>query len=371
MSRRPPQESQTFGSDSFLDIIANMVGILIILIVIVGARIGASRPLSVAELEAKAATVEAARNAHQNRPIDPIFAEEPVVVAAEPEPVVEQQEEVAPFTAPAEWIAELASLANESRQLQHQAATVRAQYESADAEAAAIQNETRSLGARVTQASSWIDDRQSAFKASEQGIERKRETLRALLAEFEKAQATQTPTKSVKHRLAPVGQTVTGEEIHFRVYGGRVAYVPIRELETRVFEEIRRRRDIIINVGRLGGVVGPIEGFTCKYQIAVQKSAILAGRNSGIRAQMECFPEPDLITESVDEALQGKSRFAQRLRESSGTPTVTFWVYADSFAEFRRLQEACHAESMLVSARPLPDGKFIGMGTEGTKSVGQ
>ncbi|MFO0918379.1 MAG: hypothetical protein U0872_08700 [Planctomycetaceae bacterium] len=41
MSRRPRSESQ-FGSDSFLDVVANIVGILIILIVIAGLRVSQS-----------------------------------------------------------------------------------------------------------------------------------------------------------------------------------------------------------------------------------------------------------------------------------------------------------------------------------------
>ena len=38
MSRRRSSGDQEFGSDSFLDIIANIVGILIILIVVAGLR---------------------------------------------------------------------------------------------------------------------------------------------------------------------------------------------------------------------------------------------------------------------------------------------------------------------------------------------
>ena len=39
MSRRKSDADQEFGSDSFLDIIANIVGILIILIVVAGAKV--------------------------------------------------------------------------------------------------------------------------------------------------------------------------------------------------------------------------------------------------------------------------------------------------------------------------------------------
>ena len=38
MSRRPPPAEQQFGSDSFLDVVANVVGILIILMVLAGMR---------------------------------------------------------------------------------------------------------------------------------------------------------------------------------------------------------------------------------------------------------------------------------------------------------------------------------------------
>ena len=40
MSRRRPKGELQFGSDSFLDVVANIVGILIILIVIAGLRVG-------------------------------------------------------------------------------------------------------------------------------------------------------------------------------------------------------------------------------------------------------------------------------------------------------------------------------------------
>ena len=38
MSRRKPREEMEFGSDSFLDVVANVVGILIILMVLAGIR---------------------------------------------------------------------------------------------------------------------------------------------------------------------------------------------------------------------------------------------------------------------------------------------------------------------------------------------
>src|SRR5688572_30263914 len=44
MPRRARQDDQSFGSDSFMDIVANVVGILIILLIVVGLRVKNAPP---------------------------------------------------------------------------------------------------------------------------------------------------------------------------------------------------------------------------------------------------------------------------------------------------------------------------------------
>ena len=60
MSRRGSSDEPDFGSDSFLDIIANLVGILIILIVLAGLR--ASETVELAEEERAASGEEHGEN---------------------------------------------------------------------------------------------------------------------------------------------------------------------------------------------------------------------------------------------------------------------------------------------------------------------
>src|SRR5262245_15512694 len=103
MSRRMPQEAG-FGSDSFLDVLANMVGILIILIVIAGVKLGRPVEETLADDPPAPAAQESAEP--EEPPVAVAAAEPP---AAEPEPVPELE----PDEAPAEVAGELASIARE------------------------------------------------------------------------------------------------------------------------------------------------------------------------------------------------------------------------------------------------------------------
>src|SRR5262245_54862811 len=57
--RRPPREEAHFGSDSFLDVVANVVGILIILMVLAGIR-AKTAPIKPNEVMADAAVAQPA-----------------------------------------------------------------------------------------------------------------------------------------------------------------------------------------------------------------------------------------------------------------------------------------------------------------------
>jgi hypothetical protein len=84
------------------------------------------------------------------------------------------------------------------------------------------------------------------------------------------------------------------------------------------------------------------------------------------------IPDPSLQGETVEEALRRGSRFAMALRTASSGAALTFWTYPDSFAVYRQLSEAAHAEGFLVAARPMPFGQnIIGDRRLGTRSAAQ
>jgi hypothetical protein len=59
------------------------------------------------------------------------------------------------------------------------------------------------------------------------------------------------------------------------------------------------------------------------------------------------------------------------LRLADEKATLTFWVYPDSFAAYRELQEFAHAEGFDVAARPLPHGVPIAGSPNGSRSSSQ
>ena len=50
---------------------------------------------------------------------------------------------------------------------------------------------------------------------------------------------------------------------------------------------------------------------------------------------------------------------------------VTFWVYPDSFALYRKLRDFLHERDLVVAGRPLPEGVPIRSTRHGSASRGQ
>src|SRR5579863_1312575 len=111
MSRRA-REPEEFGSDSFLDVLANIVGILIILIVSAAARV--ERGPVVAPTSAAADEAEPSSEPGPSAPLamepDPAVDMARVEPQAVPESAPEPEPELGPDVAPPEITAELAAV---------------------------------------------------------------------------------------------------------------------------------------------------------------------------------------------------------------------------------------------------------------------
>jgi hypothetical protein len=88
-------------------------------------------------------------------------------------------------------------------------------------------------------------------------------------------------------------------------------------------------------------------------------------------SEWQLQPEPDLDTETVEEALQPGSNFIRALRSADADASLTFWVYPDSYELFRKVQKYAHAVRFVVAARPLPFGVQIAGSPQGSRSAGQ
>ncbi len=355
MSRRAAQTELEFGSDSFLDIIANIVGVLIILIVVAGMRVSnAPVPLTTIASadELDRAVPEAAllpQVAAMTRPKEPSL--ELVRVAREVQADVDLIE------------SETTTHLRESQRLAVKEEDLRRQLESISL---ALANQTDALE---------TDARRIALARA--AIHRSNATLAQLQTELEEAKSQKSPVEQIKHWLTPLSRTVHGKELHFRLAENRVARVPLEELIDRLRAQVDRQKHWLAKFPRHQGTVGPVGGFTMEYVVERQQLSGVGQLRYGRGAmqigvsQWQLKVEPDLQGESGDVALNPGSAFHLALKTAEPGTTLTFWVYPDSFSLFRRLQKFAHREGLTVAARPLPHGVPIAGSPHGTKSAGQ
>lgn len=370
MARRHREAGPSLESDSFLDIVANIVGILIILIVVVGLRVGqsASAERQLAPNPPAPSVVAQSETTERTPAVTPVVAPRPQIVIADaptpdpPKPSPKLLSSIAAAESELRAIrAEADSLQETSRRLDRRTITLTAQTEQLSAE----QERLTTQLAAVTQESSELGVQVDELEAVLDGLSR---------------QISDVPAEKVTvlhHRLNPLGREVRGEELHFRVAGGRVAHVPLKELIERLKPEIEREKEWIAKYHRHRGRVGPVDGFSLEFVVERQRLSVVEQlQQSAMMMRIsvtgwKVVPGRELVGETAEAALSGDSAYLTALRLAEPGTTLTFWVYPDSFEAYRRLQEHAHATGFAVAARPLPHGVPIAGSPGGSRSSSQ
>jgi hypothetical protein len=362
MPRR--RDEMKFGSDSFLDVLANMVGILIILIVIAGVRAGSEPMPSVQEILAELQGGSAAESVQAAAP-----SAEPSGSAAHVEPDDDSPTpEIVQQLATLE--AELAALAAKSNQRAEEL-----EFAATKAEELLRQRETEEE--RIARKTTLLTDARQRTGEARATLLVSKQRLTGLLAETEQVAATGGKVEKIVHRTTPISQEISGNEVHFRLAEQKVAVIPLDGLLSRLKSQVDRQKHSLAHVRSQQGSVGPVDGFQLQYLVERQAASQFDEIRHGpgvFRVAISAWklvPEPDLEAETIDQALRRNSRFAAALRAAPRDATITLWVYPDSFALFRKLQAAAHAEGFTVAARPLPHGVPIAGSPSGSRSAGQ
>jgi hypothetical protein len=379
MSRRAATDVQ-FGSDSFLDVVANLVGILIILIVMAGLRVSQSPVPLPAEstLPPVPAPLERDGEIGDDPPLDPLLAsEEGMENVAPPAFVPQPPRELPSENPPREWIAQADELAAEIQRLEQALRVANDQaagWQRLDAELTEKRERLRrESAAQERRANSLANDR-ARRRASQEQLQATVARLRREIADEEHKQPRVEP---LEHRVTPISKAVDGREQHYRLIGNRVSEVPVASLTLRLRDQIERRKDWLIKQRSSQGQVGPIGGYTMHYVVQRDSLSVVDEVRYGqgvVRisvANWRIEPEPDVETESAEQALQQGSRFYESLIAADEGTTLTFWVYPDSYALYRQLQAFAHEHGFLVAGRPLPHGVPISGSPTGSKSAGQ
>ena len=331
------EDTATAGHDSFLDIVANIVGILIILVMVAGVRV---KNFSLDTAEPNELIEQAEKALHDDRVLvdsvrDDVFKISDQLEDVEREASLRQIERD-----------RLAVMVEAGR---HNLKTRRDQLD----EASQVGFD---LSRRIAEANFELDR-----------IERRQSQL-------EIAPARPTLVKSYP---TPLSKTVDEDEAHFQLRGERVVYIPLDRLVDEFKADARRKIYKLKDLPEFAETVGPEGGFRLRYTMErkmVTPELAAATGLAGQYAQLKrwtLIPVSNDLGETVEDALAEGSRLQTELARLSPKTTITVWTSPDSFAGFRRLKEGLYGRGFRVAARPLPHGAPIAGSPEGTKSAAQ
>jgi hypothetical protein len=347
MSRRTVTSmAEAPGQDSFLDVVANLVGIFLILIIIVGSQaktaVDAAREAQAAPGSANAISA----NAHD----------------AELREKLKQAESDARTT-----VRDLESLQEKLTANQFELAYRRKELEQSTLQIELAKKQLEAEQSRLSQTERDSVSAQVELKT----LQDKQKDLESEIARLLNAP---TNVEVVENLPSPKVQKASVDEVHFQLKNGRLLYIPMMEIQKDAVKDIERAAHSYEETTRS---MGPLHGFRIHYRIYTDGKEVVDSNGArGVMTRreldMQLEPVDELMGEPVAEALQANSDLFRRLRDHpSTTATVTLWVYPDSFGHFRKLRDALYKQGYLVAARPMPEGEPIGCSTKGNRSIGQ
>lgn len=336
MSRSPVPRTDSIGSDSFTDVVTNIVGILIILVLVVGIRAeraAVSIPASQAVSDEELATLQ---QEHDNLERDDQRLSREIDLALQ--------------------MAAAARAARDALQLEL-------------AERQALQQQKL---AQLDQESQAAFELRRKLSIAERKLARAQADLKQLEAR------KRDRTVRVVNYPTPLSQTVFGKEVHFQLRHGRVAYIPMDELVAAFKAHALKHAHRLQAEPEFTETLGPMEGFRMRYtmeRIALPADVQMALGHAGMVGRLREFillPVAGDLGEPLAQARAPHSAFRSRLAGLvPRKTTITLWTYPDSFAAFRTLREDLYLAGFMVAGRPLPEGQPIGGSPDGSKSAAQ
>jgi hypothetical protein len=358
---RPQDETEEGlpGQDSFLDIVANMVGILVILVMVVGVRAAQSTP---------APSPEAAVSGESATPAETLATG---ATRSDAEQLARELDAT---------VRDLKRSQSEIEQAVVQVVNLRRESELVDARRLELNMVRAQIEQDLSDRRGKLDD----VSQSVYDVQREITQTHIKLDELTQEQISyvQQPgeVEEVESVPTPLAQTITGDEIHTRLRGGRLAVIPVDELldEVRYGPGLDYLRSQVTNGGEGVDVFGPIDGFRMRLSLQVYveslpgASPMLAQQRRSLEQVAEFLPTSSQVGEPIEQALLPDSGFMKAVRRPrSQRPAVVVWIYPDSFGDLRILKRAMWELSIPMAVRPLDADDVITFSTRGTKSQAQ
>jgi hypothetical protein len=346
-----------FSFDSFLDVVANVCGIIIRLILVtwVGAR--AYHAATAEKAVAQPAKTVAESSQTESLPAidDPLERD----VQRHREELAKQQERILEQLRKFDWLESGSKEVDKELEVLS-AAQLEADRQKEILEKAANQKAGEAQAARVSLAD----------------LQRRSKQLADELSALEK----QPPPSKILHYRTPLSRPIHTEELQFECTGGRISFIEVEAFIMEVKRSMEDRSQLLKTQSQIDGVTGSVGAFRMHYKIertAESLDGMVGLPNSGgYRYGMtEWVVEPvtRLRGETVSAALTAGSEFRRQIEAlDPERSVVTLWVYPDSFALYRQLRDYLHEKGIEVAGRPLLPGATIAASTKhGTASRGQ
>jgi hypothetical protein len=339
MKRVEMEADQMPGQDSFLDVITNIVGILILLVLVVGLRssraVHDSPDLAVAE-------EKQANEQLQNAYTSAVSTQNNVV----------------------ELVRKVSGAHQEADFREDERIWLNTSVAKAEQEIAEQRSKLSTDGQRD------FDLRQKINEAQIKLDELTREQIALVSQEPE--------TEKIECQPTALARAVTGKEVHVLLAEDHVAIVPFDELMEQM------KQDVSANVWRLKQqdemerTIGPVNGFRLKYVFV--KEDVMKSSDAGtymlgsISRFSHCYFLPDSTPagEPAVEALKANSELSRHLQQlhPDGT-TVTIWTYPGNYDRLRQLKKSIREAGFAIAVRPLPKGMPIGASRHGSESLSE
>lgn len=341
MQTAEQEQELSAGYDSFLDIVTNIVGILIILVMVVGVRASKLPPPNSSPKALPDGYAHDLEELHrQNAAVESLRAE--VLQIHEAIRQVELDRAAREF---------------ERRNL-----------------AGLVAQIGKAIQEKASEASDWERELfflQNQLAESQRRAEELRRELDARL------DIRPDPIVTLVNYPTPLSVPADGEELHFQIRNGRVTYIPLDRLLKELVTDARQKIYRLLEVPEVSGTVGPLGGYRLQY-VLVRRNVALEDRGGeevqGAMVQLRRWvlqPVAD-VGDPAEKALDETSEFRRRLAGYRPEKTiVTIWCYPDGFAVFRKLRDFLHQQGFNVAGRPLPKGYPITGSPGGSKSAAQ
>lgn len=411
--RQTNGDDVAFGSDSFLDVMANLIGIIIILIVITALRIKQAPlvveeklipEIAMSEADKEALAKDQERLKQWERDLLRIEAENlrrkeehgkslaaynkalekiELQSKAKAEEEKRYREELARRHRENDerqhllraYEAEAAAMVQETAKLQQLLAQAKEEQTQAQRQTAALTTEIAEREDQARQLADLLDKdiaRHAAVKGTWEAIGKEMEALRQQIAAI---QAKPKPTIRWVHYSSPIAKQSQMQEVHFRCMKGKIAPIHLDALLERVVDRLLHNNST--TAPQLTGVVGPIGGFRLRYEAMITGVSLTEQLNNPFLSRLqlsswEVGGASDDLGETYGQATGTGSEMLRTLwTRPADQYAITMWVYPDSFELARSLRIYLHERGYNVALRPLPQGVPIAGSRHGTASFVQ